>query len=50
MRPRTGLLLLAAVGVALAAFSSLGAANPGTWIEGRTGATLGPSGAVELRD
>ena len=50
MRPRTGLLLLAAVGVVLAAFSSLGAANPVTWIEGRTGATLGPSGAVELRD
>ena len=50
MRRRTSLLLLAVAGTTLAAFSSLGVANPGTWAESRTGATLAPSGVVEIRD
>lgn len=50
MRARLWLLVLGAATVALSAFTGLGVANPTTWIEGRTGATLSPSGAIELRD
>ena len=50
MRPRNGLLVLSAAVIALAAFSTFAAANPASFVAGRAGATLAPSGSVEYRD
>ena len=50
MRPRNGLLVLSAAVLALAAFSTFAAANPASFVAGRAGATLAPSGSVEYRD
>src|SRR5580765_3571823 len=50
MRPRIGLLVLSATVTALAAFSTMAGANPESFVAGRAGATLGPSGSVEYRD
>ena len=44
MRRRTSLLLLATAGVVLAVFRGIGVANPVTWAESRSGATLGSVG------
>ena len=50
MRPRIGLLVLSATVMALAAFSTFAGANPASFVAGRAGATLAPSGSVEYRD
>ena len=50
MKPRIGLLALTVAVTVLASFSSMAGANPASFVAGRSGATLGPSGSVEYRD
>ena len=50
MKPRTGLLVLSAAVTVLAAFTTMASGNPASFVAGRSGATLAPSGAIEFRD